>query len=110
MAGKAGQLAEKEVDECGSPRVLAEQGLEVMRAEHFSVGVVGLYQAVAVEKDAFSRLQAGFVFLVAHAGHQAKRHAGGAQFRDTSAGLSIGQVVSRVGVVQPPAERIEDSV
>src|SRR5215211_2742269 len=39
-------------------------------AEHLALGVVGLYQPVAVEKGAVAPLQGGLLLLVAHACHE----------------------------------------
>ena len=70
------QLTEEEIDERGSSRVFAEELFEVEKAEHFAFWVMGFYEAVAVEEEAFSGGEGCFVFLVAHVGHETEGHAG----------------------------------
>src|SRR2546421_9450393 len=80
LAGKALQFAEHEIDEWRPIGMLCEQGLEARKAEHLTPVIMSLYQAVAVEKQALSRRQHCFVFIVTCARQQTKRHASRPEF------------------------------
>src|SRR6266568_4680297 len=69
LAGKVLQLAEHEIDEWSPIGMPCEEGLEARKAEHLTPGIMGLYQAVAVEKQALSKGQSCFVFIVTCARH-----------------------------------------
>ncbi len=69
-----------------------------------------LYQAVGVEQDVFIAGEDHFLFFIAHARHQAEGHTGRAQFARRTRMLAVREIVSRVGVAEPAADRIEDGV
>src|SRR5438270_8153326 len=64
LTGKALQLAEHEIDEWRPIGMLGKEGLEARKAEHLTPGIMGLHQAIAVEKQALSRHQRCFIFIV----------------------------------------------
>src|SRR5437867_1033753 len=53
VAGKASKFAQQEVDERCSIGMLLEQCLQAGKAEHLTLGVMSLYQAITVEEYAF---------------------------------------------------------
>src|SRR5260370_42033619 len=80
-----------------------EQLLQVRNPEHLTPGIVSLHKAVAVEEEALSRGERDFMLLVAAPGQHPKWHARGPEFRNTPLLLTVGQLMSCIGVVQPPA-------
>ena len=79
--------------------------LEPREAEHRALRVVRLDDAVGVQQHAVARREDRLLLLVGHAGHQAERHAAGAQLVDALGGLDVGQVVAGVGEPQQAARR-----
>src|SRR6266511_3850647 len=105
-----GQLGQQPVDQgLAAARMGAQLG-EPRETEHLTVGRVRLGQPVGVQEQAVAGLKGRFAFLVAHAGQQPKRHAGGAQVGDLALAVQVGQVVAGVGEAQPAACRVEDRV
>src|SRR5260370_2008995 len=84
-----------------------EQLLQPREAEHLTAGVMRLHQAIAVEEEALSRGEGGFLLLVARARHQPKRHTRRPQFGDTPTVLAIGRLVSCIGVAHPPPSQLQ---
>jgi len=110
LAGKALQFAEHEIDEWRPIGMLCEQGLEARKAEHLTPVIMSLYQAVAVEKQALSRRQHCFVFIVTCARQQPKRHASRPEFCGATSVPAIWRFMSCIGVAQAPAFRVKKRV
>src|SRR5215211_7748132 len=86
----------------------SDESLQPREAEHLPPRVVSLYQPIAVEEDALSRLQRYLLLLVAHVGHQAQRHPPGPESANTVGVAHIRWVVSGIGVVQPTTPAIQE--
>jgi len=80
-------------------------------AEHLVVGIVGLYQGVAVEEDSFFLSENGFYFLIAHLGQKPQGHPPSPQFLSLVSTIPQGgQVVSCIGVSQGTTLGVEVGV
>src|SRR5215211_5385141 len=72
-------------------------------AEHLALGVVGLYQAVAIEEGYFAGVQDGLLLLIAHLRHEPQGHSPSLQLLGVTVTVEVGRVVAGVGVSQGTA-------
>src|SRR5829696_7545215 len=79
-------------------------------AEHFTMGVMRLYQSVGVEESAVAPLEHYLLLLIAHRRHESKGHPPGPQLLGFTVTVQVRQVVACVGVAQASALRVEDCV
>src|SRR5215208_885129 len=90
-----------------------DESLQPREAEHLPLGVVSLYQTVAVEEDAVALLQHSLLLLVEHAGHKPKGHPSRPKLRGVAGShlvTQVGKVVTGVGVAQLTAAGIQNGV
>ena len=104
------QVGEDAVDQLAAAGVVGHALLEAREAEHLALGVVRLDDAVGVQEQRVAGLQDGLLLLVGHAGHQAERHAAGAQLLGAVGGLDVGQVVAGVGEAEVAGLGVEHAV
>src|SRR5918995_7277366 len=84
--------------------------MQAREAEHLVVGVMCLYQPVAVEQDALASLQGDLVLLIAHRRHKSQRHPPSPQFLGSATMPQVGQIVPSVGVGKMAALGVEDAI
>src|SRR5215216_632075 len=72
----------------------SDESLQPREAEHLTLGVVSLDQAIAVEKDAVALLQHSLLLLVEHAGHKPKGHPPSPKLRGVAGSPLVTQVVA----------------
>ena len=104
------EVGEDAVDQLGAAGVVGDALLEAREAEHLAVGVVRLDDAVGVQEQGVAGLEHGLLLLVGHAGHEAERHAAGAQLVRAVGGLDVGQVVAGVGEAEVAGLGVEHAV
>src|SRR5215203_3269336 len=90
--------------------MLGDESTKSREAEHLAFGVVGLYQAVAVEEGAVASIEHDLVLLVVHAQHKAQGHPSRSELLGVVASPHIGQVMSSVCVPQATALGVEDTI
>ena len=104
------ELRDHAVDELPPAGRRADGLLEAREPEHLALRVVRLGDAVGMQEDAVSRLDHGLVLLVRHLGHQAERHAAGAQLDHAVRRLQVREVVAGVREAEQAAPRVEHGV
>src|SRR5215210_3852968 len=57
--------------------MLGDERTKPRKAEHLTLRVVSLYEAVAVEEGCFASFQDGLLLLIAHPRHEAQGHPSG---------------------------------
>src|SRR5215218_3227852 len=90
--------------------MLGDECPKSREAEHLAVGVMGLYEAVAVEQCCLALLKDYLVLLIAHPRHKPQGHPPRPQFLSGAVTVEVRQVVAGVGVSQGTPLRVEDGV
>src|SRR5215208_1119316 len=90
--------------------VLRDQPPQPRKAEHLALEVMGLDQAIAVEKGAIAGLQRCLLLLIGYAGHEPQRHPPRSQLVGLAVMLPARKVVSGVGVEKASALWIENTI
>src|SRR5215211_8153271 len=90
--------------------MLGDERSKLREAEHLTLGVVSLYQPVAVEEGCFASVQDGLLLLIAPPRHEAQGHSSCPQLLGRTITVKVGQVVACVGVGEATALRLKDGV
>src|SRR5215212_2000133 len=91
--------------------MLGDERPKPREAKHLTLGVVSLYEPVAVEKCCLALLEHDLLLLIAHPRHDPQGHPPGPKLLALATMVAqVGQVVARVSVAQGSALRVEDGV
>ena len=88
----------------------SRKGPQPRETKHLTLGVVSLYQPVAVEQDAVTLSQRDLSLLVAHPWHKPQRHSSCLQLLAIATMRQVRQIVACVSVSQASAVGVEDGV
>src|SRR5215217_4661599 len=104
------KLFQEEVSQCSLLTVLGDERTKPRKAEHLTLRIVGLYQPVGVEQDAFAVIEFDLLLFVFHPRHKPKGHPPSPQFLGVATTPEVGQVVASVSVAQASALGFQDGV
>jgi hypothetical protein len=94
------KLFQEELPQRSLLAMVGDESTKPWEAEHLTVRVVGLYQPVGVEQDAFASIEFDPLLLVAHAGHKSQGYPPGPWLLCFSTTPEVGKVMACVGVAR----------